>query len=79
MFATVLIHEAHDAAVVGPWLNTGFFSLQLLVAAIFHQWLYVRLVNLDMDVQVRAGYVTPSVWQESIWNGCIWHVACHSQ
>lgn len=56
MFATVLVHwvyssEAMGGPLIAERLNWAFFAVELVVAYIFHEWIYFKVCNNELDIE----------------------------
>lgn len=57
MFATVLVHWVRssevitNAPVIAERLNWCIFATELIVAYIFHEWMYFKVCNNELDIE----------------------------
>jgi hypothetical protein len=68
LLASAVAYDTVDVAVVGPYVNTIFFVLEFLAAALFHEWMFVRLHNHYLDIEswiAAAGTSLESLKQAS--------------
>jgi len=57
MFATVLVHWVHsngainNAPLLAERLNWAIFMIEFVVAYIFHEWIYFKVSNNELDIE----------------------------
>lgn len=56
MFATVLVHYVHSGLptpdpVLAEQLNLAIFAIELAAAYVFHEWIYYKFCNNELDIE----------------------------
>lgn len=51
LFASAIVFDCAELPLIGPYVNSVFFLLEFLAAALFHEWLFVRLFNHELDIE----------------------------
>ena len=66
MLASAVVYDTVSMPIIGPYVNTLFFLLEFVTAGLFHQWMFVRLFNHELDISnwVKASKFTDSIKPE---------------
>ena len=81
MASHVVVNALYETPIIGPYVNSIFFAFEFITAFLAHEWLYVRLVNLGMDVEVGSLLLPFFYFSSSLLHGmltlcCIFRGLC---
>jgi hypothetical protein len=66
LLASAVAYDCADMPLVGPHVNLIFFSLEFLAAALFHEWMFVRLHNHELDIESWVKAAGPDTAAEQL-------------